>query len=68
MMSPYEGERIFEAEMVRLHQCDRNLYSCTPRTRQDADSRFSFRHWLEARIGGKAPHPAVIDTAAKRQA
>ena len=30
MMSPYEGERIFEAEMVRLHQCDRTLYSCTP--------------------------------------
>ena len=28
MMSPYEGERIFEAEMVRLHQCDRRLYRC----------------------------------------
>lgn len=68
MMSPYEGERIFEAEMVRLHQCDRTLYSCTPATPKDAGARFSFRQWLEGRIADKAPQPAAIDTVAKRQA
>jgi hypothetical protein len=66
MMSPYEGERIFEAEMVRLHQCDRTLYACTPRTRKESGARFSFRHWLEKRIADKAPQPTAIDTVAKR--
>lgn len=48
MMSPYEGERIFEAEMVRLHQCDRTLYACTPE--KAAAAPFSFRQWLAERL------------------
>lgn len=47
MMSPYEGERIFEAEMVRLHQCDRELYTCArQRQAQPAQGRRSFWQWL----------------------
>lgn len=42
MMSPYEGERIFEAEMVRLHQCDRTLYMCASRPTVQPPAHRSF--------------------------
>ena len=67
MMSPYEGERIFEAEMVRLHQCDRTLYSCAPTTARDAMApRLSWRQWLAAVLNAKpTPTAAPADTTAK---
>ncbi len=46
MMSPYEGERIFEAEMVRLHQCDRTLYTCASRPAGQPPTHRSFWQWL----------------------
>lgn len=46
MMSPYEGERIFEAEMVRLHQSDRTLYARASRPAAQASARHSFWQWL----------------------
>lgn len=46
MMSPYEGERIFEAEMVRLHQCDRTLYTCASRPADQPPAHRSFWQWL----------------------
>jgi hypothetical protein len=60
MMTPYEGERIFEAEMVRLHQCDRKLYTCCAPQRQapPATTRRSFWQWL---LHGKAqPAPSNL--------
>lgn len=57
MMSPYEGERIFEAEMVRLHQCDRTLYACTPRPATQASEPRSFWRWV-ARGFAAQPAPA----------
>lgn len=65
MMSPYEGERIFEAEMVRLHLCDRNLYACVEESSETPRSAFSLREWLKERLvswvmGRKAqPSPAA---------
>ncbi|MBW7885501.1 MAG: hypothetical protein H3C34_23305, partial [Caldilineaceae bacterium] len=55
MMSPYEGERIFEAEMARLYQCDRALYSYTPlREEEEQDEyTFSLRAWFAALFFGK---------------
>lgn len=50
MMSPYEGERIFEAEMVRLHQCDRSMYACATETRSEAQAKSSVLKWLAARL------------------
>lgn len=48
MMTPYEGERIFEAEMVRLHQCDRELYTCAtqPQVAPAADRRSFWQRLL----------------------
>ena len=54
MMSPYEGERIFEAEMVRQHQCDRQLYAACPRGKQAATPGFSLRQWV-AGLWSKEP-------------
>lgn len=56
MMSPYEGERIFEAEMVRLHQCDRSLYSCVAEQGGRPAGGFSLLQWLADRLPlGLAP-------------
>jgi|GEM_PF-2557236 len=46
MMSPYEGERIFEAEMVRLHQCDRTLYVRAARPVEQTSTHRSLWQWL----------------------
>lgn len=50
MMSPYEGERIFEAEMVRLHLCDRNLEAWIEETSEPPPSGFSLSRWLKERL------------------
>ncbi|MCS6828649.1 MAG: hypothetical protein NZ553_18715 [Caldilinea sp.] len=50
MMSPYEGERIFEAEMVRLHLCDRSLYAHAEGPPATSRSAFSIREWLKERL------------------
>lgn len=64
MMSPYEGERIFEAEMVRLHQCDRHLYACSSSARQANAPRLSWRQWLLGVFGAKTPpEPGTADAA-----
>jgi hypothetical protein len=63
MLSPYEGERIFEAEMVRLHQCDRTLYACTSENAVHAAAPFSFRQWLAERFLPARPSPAVLPAA-----
>lgn len=68
MMTPYEGERIFEAEMVRLHQCDRSLYACTtPRKGQSATGQRSFWQWLLHGEAQPAPsNPQALVTTAGR--
>lgn len=58
MMSPYEGERIFEAEMVRLHQCDRTLYACKSRAAVHAPDHITFWQWLKHSF---ATRPAAVD-------
>ena len=57
MMSPYEGERIFEAEMVRLHQCDRNFYACAQSTTPEPGTHRSLRQWLADLTGMKPLKP-----------
>ncbi|MFO7634058.1 MAG: hypothetical protein R6W76_16045 [Caldilinea sp.] len=57
MMSPYEGERIFEAEMVRLHQCDRSLYACTQRRTEEVSLWNELRHFF----GGQTERFTVQD-------
>ncbi|HHW88562.1 MAG TPA: hypothetical protein GX400_20435 [Chloroflexi bacterium] len=58
MLSPYEGERIFEAEMVRLHQCDRTLYTCaTQPTAQPATRQRSLWQWLTRREEARRTPP-----------
>jgi len=65
MMSPYEGERIFEAEMVRLHQCDRNFYACAQQVPSEAGAQRSLRHWLAQIVGLTPPkQQPVADSAA----
>lgn len=71
MMSPYEGERIFEAEMVRLHQCDRTLYACgTQPSVQPATGQRSLWQWLTRREKvrrtprGQQTHAATSASAA----
>lgn len=63
MMSPYEGERIFEAEMVRLHLCDRSLEGWMEETAEPSQPVFSLRKWLQERLTalhvGKKPEPSV---------
>ena len=54
MLSPYEGERIFEAEMVRLHQCDRNFYACAQQSTQDEQAPASVWGWLARILPGHA--------------
>ena len=50
MMSPYESERIFEAEMVRLHQCDRTLYVCAKEMQSQPRAESSIIGWLTSRV------------------
>ena len=65
MMSPYEGERIFEAEMVRLHQCDRNFYACAQSTTPEPGTHRSLRQWLADLTGMKPlkPQPELESAA-----
>lgn len=64
MMTPYEGERIFEAEMVRLHQCDRELYTCaTQQQAQPESGRRSFWRWLlRGEPAPSSPQPPATNT------
>ena len=64
MMSPYEGERIFEAEMVRLHQCDRNFYACTQQDTPEAGAQRSLRQWLAQIVGLNPPKQQPVTDAA----
>lgn len=66
MMSPYEGERIFEAEMVRLHQCDRNFYACSQSATPAPGTQRSLRQWLAQIVGLNPPRQQpVSDSAAE---
>lgn len=76
MMSPYEGERIFEAEMVRLHQCDRNFYACAQQTAQDERPSSSMWGWLAGMLPGSsrnasrqplAPSPKLDSTPSSKR-
>lgn len=64
MMSPFEGERIFEAEMVRLHQCDRNFYACAQRAEHDERPLSSVWGWLAAMLPGNSRHASQEPLAA----
>jgi len=63
MMSPYEGERIFEAEMVRLHQCDRSLYACAPEVRSQPRATSSILTWLTTRLTAIGAQARVSSTS-----
>lgn len=60
MMSPYEGERIFEAEMVRLHQCDRNFYACLQPATPEPGAQRSLRQWLAQIVGLNPPEQQPV--------
>lgn len=64
MMSPYEAERFFEAEMARSHQFDADLYRFRPDPARVAvaQSQFSLRAWLAARLTSRN-QPAGIAPA-----
>lgn len=55
MMSPYEAERFFEAEMARSHQFDADLYRFRPDSARvtPVRSQFSLRAWLADRLSSR---------------
>lgn len=68
MMSPYEGERIFEAEMVRLHQCDRTLYAGCARAEQTTATQRSWWQWFAQRFTVSPAHAPASSASPQRPA
>ena len=52
MMSPYEADRLFEADTTRVHQFTTGVYCC--RVDEQPDD-FSWRLWIATRLGLARP-------------
>lgn len=49
MMTPYEADRLFEADTARVHQFSSGVYRCC--TSDESRDEFSWRLWLATRLG-----------------
>jgi len=61
MMSPYEADRLFEADTARVHQFTTGVYC---RTVDEPRDDFSWRRWIATRLGLARPlrkSPPVLD-------